>query len=601
MKLSDFVIDFLAKEGIHHAFLVSGGAVIHLVDSASKHPRMMCVCSQHEQNGAASADMYARVTGNLGLVMSTSGPGATNMVTSICNAYFDSIPMICLTGQVARFRIRKTPTLRQRGFQETDVVSIFQSITKYVKLVTDPLKIRYELEKAIYFAKEGRPGPVVLDIPDDLQREEINPATLVGFDPPVLKKDSKTLHSSLQKLISLITAAERPVLILGAGVHCAQVEKEALDFAREHHLPIALTWGGADLLAEKDELNIGRIGVCGPRGGNFAVQHSDLIIAMGTRLSQMVTGGKQNLFAPKALKVMIDVDEEELKKFDASTFILDLPIHADLRDFFENYANMDKSVSSDRFSDWRTQIQDWRARYPICIPEDSFAASRVNPYVFLKHLSKMAHRDAIIIGDTGANVSWLCQAFEFKKGQRCFSAWNHTPMGYSLPASVGAALATDKEIICLIGDGGLMMCLQELATIRRHHLPVKIFIFDNQGHGIQKQTIDTWLNSHYVAVDQASGLYFPDYQKIAEAFSLPFYSLKNHQEIEKNLETIWKNTGPWICNVEIIQDQKIVPMLKFGAGLEDLHPKLDVKKIEQIAEEALGNIISHEELANQNF
>lgn len=582
MKLSDYVIDFFARLGVRHGFLVSGGAVIHLVDSCAKHPKMQPICSQHEQLGAASADMYARLKG-LGLAMSTSGPGATNMVTSVCNAYFDSVPLVCLTGQVARFRIKNTPQLRQRGFQETDVVSIFKSITKYTQLILDPLTIRYELEKAIYLATEGRPGPVVLDIPDDLQRVEIDPSALIGFVPPPPKKYPQ-LEEKIAFMLQLIEEASRPVLIYGLGVRTAKAHLQARHFAEHFGIPVVLTWGGYDLFEADHPLNMGGVGVVGPRSGNFAVQNADLIIAAGTRLSQMVTGGKQSLFSPHSKKVMIDVDEEELNKFNKETFVIDLPILADLKVFFDA-CEPHYGKKQEGFDSWKETICSWKKRYPIYDASKKNTTGRVDPYFFIKQLSKCCQEDDVIIGDTGANLSWTLQAFETKKGQQIFSAWNHTPMGYSLPASIGAALALEKSILCLIGDGGLMMCLQELATVKRHALPIRIFVFDNQGHGIQKQTIDTWLNSHYVAVDEASGLCFPDYEKLTEAFHLPYFCLKNDVDVAQKLPEIWKNPGPFVCNVEVIQNQKIVPMLKFGAGLEDLDPKLASDELKEIMEE----------------
>ena len=586
MKLSDYVIDFLAKQGIRHNFVVSGGAVIHLVDSTARHPEMEYICAQHEQGGSAAADMYARVTGNLGLTMTTSGPGATNILTSVCNAYFDSIPMICITGQVARFRIRRSKRLRQRGFQETDVVSVFKSVTKYAKLVLDPLEIRYELEKAVYLAKEGRPGPVLLDIPDDLQRVEIEPQKLRSFTSRkgVLKAGDR----EIEKIFEMIGRAERPVLIFGSGVHCAKAEKEAVRFARHFKIPVVLTWGGADLFEYKDELNMGGLGVVGPRWGNFAVHHSDLVIAIGTRLSQMITGGKQSLFAPNAKKVMVDIDPEELGKFGPDTFSLDLPILSDLLPFFKRAETLMKAPQSDRFAQWRELIRSWKTKYPICPPDAAQVKGRISPYLFVKELSRHCKEGAIVISDTGANVSWTMQAFETKANQRLYSAWNNTPMGYSLPAAVGAALGARQEIICIIGDGGLMMCLEELGTVRRHDLPVKIFLFNNKGHGIQKQTIDTWLNSNYAAVDEATGLYFPDYQKIAEAFRIPYIKISDPSELNEKIGKTMSSEGPLFCDVELIENQKIVPMLKFGSGLDDLDPKIPSETIAEIKKNAMG-------------
>lgn len=581
MKLSNYIAEFIAQQGVRHVFLVSGGAAVHMVDSVYRHPKLTHICSQHEQHEGAEADGYSRASGNLGVAMTTSGPGATNLTTSIANCYYDSIPTLFLCGQVATFRIKKSKKLRQKGFQETDIVSLFQSITNYVKQVRDPSKIKYELQKALYMAKAGRGGPVVLDIPDDLQRVEVDPKNLPEFHPPGEKKADNVIPK-IKQIFSLLSKAKRPVLILGAGVQLAKVRKQALEFARYFKIPVLLTWGGMDILPFTDPLNMGGLGSCGPRAGNFAVQTSDLVIAIGTRLSQLITGGRQDLFAPKAKKVMIDVDSEELKKFTPDIFTLDIGISCKISDFFHLCQKYYLPKKEDRFKKWRKTIKSWRRRYPICPNQYYKKLTPVNPYVLIKELSKALKEKEIIFADTGANLAWTMQAFEVKEGQRIFSAWNHTPMGYSLPGAIGASFATGRRVICLIGDGGLMMCLQELATVKRHNLPIKIFIFNNHGHGIQKQTLDTWLESRYVAVDEETGLSFPDFEKIGEAFGVPTLTLGNHRELSAGIKEVLKAKGPILCNLEIIPDQKIIPMLKFGHSLENLGPTLPEDELRKV-------------------
>ncbi len=582
MKLSDYVIDFFAKLDVKHCFVVTGGADLHLINSIADHPKMSHICVQHEQLGGAAADGYSRASNNLGLTITTSGPGATNLLTSICSAYFDSIPMICITGQVSRFRLRPNKKLRQKGFQETDICSIFKSVTKYVVMVTDASRIRYELEKAVFLAKEGRAGPVVLDIPDDLQREEIEPEDLEQF------VSSKTMHQDysgeISQMMEYLHCSKMPVMIVGGGVHNACAETEIVQFAKQYKIPMLFTWGAADLLPEDDVLNMGRIGVCGPRAGNFAVQQADLIIAAGTRLSQMITGGKQELFAPRAKKIMIDIDAEELNKFNNQSFELDLPVLGDLKQFFYQCRKSFVYQDEDRFLNWRNIIVNWKKHYPVCKPEYYKLTNKVDPYVFIKKLSSVAQEEDLLFTDTGANLCWVMQAFEFKKNQRIHSAWNNTPMGYALPASIGAALAKQKNIICLIGDGGLMMCMQELATIHRYNLPVKIFVFDNKGYTTVKQTIDFWLQSRYVAVDKESGLSFPNYEKLADAFHLPYHFIKDHTDFSK-IEDVYNSQGPCFCHLNIDEEQRIVPMLKYGGGLEDLFPKLPADKVKEIMQE----------------
>ncbi|HSX37760.1 MAG TPA: thiamine pyrophosphate-dependent enzyme [Chlamydiales bacterium] len=310
------------------------------------------------------------------------------------------------------------------------------------------------------------------------------------------------------------------------------------------------------------------------------------MIAIGTRLSQQITGGKQELFAPKAKKVMIDIDPEELLKFSKEPFALDLSIHSDLNNFFHAFEPFYAQDKVDLFQPWRELMQKWKVRYPVCTPSDEQQKGLLNPYVFIKALSRVCKEGEIIVTDTGANICWMMQAFETKKNQRIFSAWNHTPMGYSLPASLGAALGASKPVVCLIGDGGLMMCLQELATLSRYNLPVKVFIFDNNGHATMKQTLEVWLNAQYAAVDEDSGLSFPDYKKLADSFGLPYAHLKMNDTLTQDLSGIWNIQGPLVCRLEIDPAYRIVPFLKFGGGLESLGPMLSQEEVDMISDEA---------------
>ncbi len=582
MKLSDFIAQFLSEQGIGHVFGVSGGAIIHSIDSVARHPQMSFVCVQHEQAAGAAADAYWRTSGKVGTVMVTSGPGATNLTTSICNAYFDSIPMLCICGQVTTPRLRPSTQLRQKGFQETDIISLFSSITKYVYRVMDPMDIKYQLQKALYIAQDGRPGPVALDIPDDLQRMDIDVSKLKEFVPPSAIKPKDNIKD-IQTLLAWLKAAKRPLVIYGAGIRIAGVIDPALKFIRQWGLPTVLTWGGKDIMTFDDPLNMGGIGVVGPRAGNFAAQNADLIIAVGTRLSQMVTGGKTILFGPHAKKVLVDIDPHELRKFTTNDFHLDLGIESDFPSFFQQMTAFAKEEKvSDRFVTWRAQINTWERQYPVCPISKYERHDFVDGHVFVKTISKLSRPGDVYIADTGANISWTLQAIELKADQRIFSAWNHTPMGYALSAAIGAAMAGRQRILCLTGDGGLMMNIEELATIRRYNLDVKLFIFNNGGHSIQKQTIDTWLNSNYVGVDERSGLSFPDFVKTAQSFHLPALRASNHDELEGVITRALTTSGPVVCDIIIDPNQKIEPMLKFGSGLEDLNPKLPAEEISRI-------------------
>ncbi len=552
----------------------------------ARHKGMEYICVQHEQAAGAAADAYSRVCGKIGTVMVTSGPGATNLTTSICNAFFDSIPCLFICGQVTTPRLRPSTSLRQKGFQETDIVSLFSSITKYVHRILDPNEIKYELQKAVYLANHGRPGPVALDIPDDLQRTEIDPAKLREFFPPKETK-SKNLAEEAKQVVLLINSAKRPVVILGAGVRIAHAIDPVLAFVRHFRIPVLLTWGGKDLMTCYDELNMGGLGVVGPRSGNFAAQNADLIIAAGTRLSQMITGGKTSLFAPKAKKVLIDIDPYELTKFTLNDFHLDFGIESELAPFFKELVQC-AGKHEDRFESWRVQIKEWEKQYPVCPQTKHAVRNFVDAHVLVKEISKQSYEGDVYIADTGANISWTLQAVEMKKNQRIFSAWNHTPMGYALSASVGAIAAGAERVLCLTGDGGLMMNIEELATICRYQMNVKVFIFSNDGHAIQKQTIDTWLNSNYAAVDQKTGLSFPDFIKTAKAFHLPALRIENHSQLESGVRQVLSSTGPMVCEIMIDPNQKIEPMLKFGSGLEDLNPKIPAADLAEIMKVSNG-------------
>ena len=364
------------------------------------------------------------------------------------------------------------------------------------------------------------------------------------------------------KLQDFILKSEKSVAILGAGINIADVRSEAIEFIEKLNIPTVLTYGGTDILPYNHPLYAGVVGIAGTYAANTAVQNSDLIIAMGTRLSPNVTGGKQNLFAPQAKKVMIDIDKEELTKFTSKEFLLDLAIHCDLKDFFKI-----KLKGKDN-GKWLEIIKLWKDKYLIC-PSSYYESKKINPYVFVKELSLLSQSGDVITSDTGANLAWTMQAWETKKDQKIISAWNHTPMGYSLPAAIGASFTTKENVICLIGDGGLMMCLQELATVVRHKLPIKIFVFNNHGHSIQKQTIENWLQGNYQAVNEETGLSFPNFNIIATAFGIKHITLKSHEDIKIKLSYILKSKFPILVNVEIDPDARIVPMIKFGQSLDE--------------------------------
>ncbi len=552
---------------------------MHLIHAIADTPGIDFVCPQHEQAGAMAADGYSRATGNLGAAVSTSGPGATNMMTGVCSAYYDSVPVIFITGQVATFRMKGNTGVRQIGFQETDTLDIYKPITKYAVLIDEPSKIRYELEKACYIAKSGRPGPVLIDIPDNIQREEINPVKLKSFSPSKSEtKTSNKLGSQIQQCLEFIKTAKRPVVVLGWGIRLAKADKEAEEFINKLGFPVVPTWGIADLLSANHPLLVGTFGTHGTRYANFAVQNSDLVLTIGTRLDTKATGSPPNTFAREAKKVFIDIDPYELGKFKKFGLNVDLIIKADAKDFLKMMNSKIFHIEKQNISEWFKQIIFWKNKYPVCLSEYQ-KQKEVNPYVFVKELSNECREGEAIVIDTGCTVAWMMQGFEFKKNQRLYHDWNNTAMGWALPAAIGASFALNKRpIICVTGDGALQMNIQELATVIRHKLPIKIFLINNHGHSMIQQTQDQWLGSKYFASSIKGGLAFPDFLRVAKAYGFKTVNIAKNSELSDKIRDVFKSRGPVFCNVEIKPEHRVVPQVKFGRPNEDPEPFLERKE-----------------------
>lgn len=584
MKLSDFVAEFLAKEKIGHVFGVTGGAIVHIFDSIGKNKKIKYICLQHEQAAAMAADAYARVTGNLGAAIATSGPGATNLITGVACAYYDSIPTIFITGQVATFRLKRDSQVRQIGFQETDIVEMFKPITKYAVLLKDEKRIRYELEKAVYLARSGRSGPVLIDIPDNLQRMDVEPDKLEPFIFFKKKDNSAMLDRQIEKSTALIRKAKRPVIIFGAGVKLAKAEQKAVEFVKILKFPFVLTWATLDMFAYNN-LNAGGFGTASPRPGNFVVQNADLIIAIGARLDTHAAGSPFSSFARKARKIVVDIDKGETDKFKRFGMRVDICINSNALVFFETINKKLKKVKARDIAEWVKIIDEWKRQYPICLPGYFDQKEGVNSYAFLKTLSEESSEGDVVIADTGGNLAQTMQGYRPRRNQMLFSAFNHSPMGYSLPASIGAFFADRRRrVICIAGDGGIQMNIQELATIAKHKVPVKIFVFNNKGYGMIKQTQDDWLESRYEASSIRTGIAVPDFIKVAQGYGLKTEEILSHRNMREKIKKILKNNKSILCNVNISESQRTVPMLKFGRPIEDANPLLD-------REEFLKNMI----------
>jgi len=574
VKLSDYVARFLKDQGIRHAFAVTGGASLHFIDSIARTPDIEYICPQHEQGGAMAADAYARATGNLGCAIATSGPGATNLITGIICSWFDSVPVLYLTGQVTTFRLKGDSGVRQMGFQETEIVEMCRPVTKYAVMVSDWKQVRYELEKAIYIAKQGRPGPVIVDIPDDLQRMDIDPEELSVFTPEVVDTPLKPSHADLDTVIVELKKASRPVVILGWGVRLAGAESDVLNLIDQLGLPVLPTWPVLDMFPATHPNLVGPFGTHGTRYANYALQNADLVLTIGARLDTREAGSPYQDFARGAKKIVVDVDPAELNKLPKFGMQVDLLVQADAKQFIRALIDRIKDLPKLRIEEWYRQIHDWKTRYPIC-PQDYRTEVSVNPYVFVEALSEASQPGELIAVDTGCALAWTCQAFQFKEGQRLFHCFNTTAMGYALPAAIGICFAQNRTpVTCISGDGSLQMNIQELATMIRHQLPIRLFLINNHGYSMVQQTQEQWLEGRYEATTVKGGLAFPDFLKVAEAYGIPTVTINKNAQITSTLATVYATKGPVFCNVEISADRRVIPQVKFGRPIEDGEPLL---------------------------
>ena len=576
IKVSDFIAKFLSKQ-TKHVFVGQGGSVVHLLDSINKTKNLRNISSQNEQASAIAADAYARVTGKIGFAIATSGPGIINLLQGIGCAYYDSIPTFFISGAVTTSAMKDRKIIRQSGFQQMEVIKMVQPITKYAKLITNSNEIKYELEKCVYIANSGRPGPVLLDIPDDIQRTYINPKK-INFFIPKKKNIFKNKKDKFQSLRKLILKASKPLVIIGNGINLSNTKKEVLNFLKKTKIPFCPTWATVDIFSDykPKAQNVGIFGVAASRYGNFAIQNSDLIICLGTRLNTQLTGSTPSSFAPQAKKILVDIDNAEFKK--TNKLKIDLKFNYDLKTFMPllnkiNFKNLKIN------SAWKNKISYWKHKYPIIKKEYYSQTKFVNPYIFMDKLSNKTLVDDIIIPDASANLIWTYQGYNFKKKQRMFTALNHSPMGYSVSAAIGAKLADPKSnVIAIIGDGSLPMNIQELQTIYHLNLPIKIFVINNDGYGLIKQTQETWLKANYVGVDSKSGLGLPDFKKVANSYGIKSIKINNHKDLDKKLGLVLRSKKPILCDVMVNPLQRVVPKLEFGKSIDNLSPLLSKKE-----------------------
>jgi acetolactate synthase-1/2/3 large subunit len=577
MTVAEYILKFLISKNVKDVFLMTGGAISFVVDAFSKNKKIKYTCVMHEQSAAMMADAYSRCDKGFGATMVTSGPGAQNLITGIACSWFDSVPVIHISGQVNKFELsssnKTTKRVRQIGFQETDIVSMVKPITKFAYQLKSSNEIKYILEKAFYIANDGRPGPVLIDIPMNFQKEKIDLTKLKSFKKPKIKNNNIKIKNDVYKIQKLLIKSKRPVLILGGGLRISRAVNELEKFLKKINIPIVTTWSGLDVIDFKHKNYIGSIGVYGSRAANFAVQNADLVLNFGSRLDTRVTGGKPETFARLAKIISIDIDKYELNKKRGLNVYL--KINQDLKNFLSILNSKSMNFKYSASSVWNNICKKWKINYPNVISSYEKQKKNVNPYFFIDRLSQKLNNKDIIVPCSGGNLTWTIQSFKIKKGQRLFSAYGNSPMGYALPAALGASLANNKKrVICIEGDGGIQINIQELQTMVNNNIPVKLFIINNNGYGIIKQFQELYLGGRYEATIPSKGVTNPNFKKISNAYGINYNEIKNNKNIDAILKKILKSKKPEFINVIIDSNQKIVPKLQFGKPIEDLSPLL---------------------------
>jgi acetolactate synthase-1/2/3 large subunit len=581
IKISDYIARRLHELGCRHVFMVTGGAAMHLNDSFARasSPYQVVFC-HHEQACAIAAEGLYRAAGKIGVVNATSGPGGLNTLTGVMGQWTDSIPAIYVSGQVKHgttLDCCRDLALRQLGDQEVDIIPIVSSLTKYAVSIKDPGAVRYELEKAFHLATVGRMGPVWLDIPMDVQGAMVDETTLPAFLPPVEVPNP----CDVSAVVELLRASRRPVVVAGHGIRLARQVETLQSVLGMLRIPALATFGGFDLVANDHPCYAGRIGTLGTRGGNFSLQNADLVLLLGTRNNVRQVSYNWENFAHRATTIAVDVDSAELQK---PTFRPTHAVHSDLADFLPR---LQAALASERtlgdYSDWLRWAKERTARYPAVRPEHRVVAERIQPYPFFEQFTRQLPDDAVVVAGNGTACVVLFQAGVVRAGQRYF--WNSgcASMGYDLPAAVGAALGVKRDVWCLAGDGSLQMNLQELATLSHNRLPVKLLVLNNGGYVSIRQTQTNFFGAHY-GCGNTSGLSFPDLERLAAAYDLPYLCSSRLEEVEAHQRRAAAIAGPVVWEVRLTLDYTFEPKLSsmrlpdgrmVSKPLEDMTPFLE--------------------------
>ncbi len=584
-RVADFIAEFVySKLLVKHVFMVTGAGIMHLTDGVALHGKLQTICPHHEQTSSMAIDAYSRATENIGVGFFTSGPGATNAITGLGGAWQDSVPCLFISGQVKRKETTndaKISGLRQFGVQELDLIPIVKSLCKYAITLDDPSKVKYEFEKATHIAKSGRPGPVWIQIPMDVQSAIIDETKLEGFsikdETPIVK------DGEIETIIQLLKKSSRPVIISGQGIRISGAISLLEEFTSKFKIPVVTPYLGIDTIRHDLYQYIGKTGVKGDRAANFAMQNSDLVIAIGSSLHVTVIGYTYEHFAREAKKIVIDIDDISHKK---NTIKIDQFVLSDAKKFFEKLQKFTENENLNDYSKWVKQCNDWKKKYPVCLLEYKKIKGKLNSYLLIDTLCKHSKENDIFVSDAGGTFYATSQAIKLeKKGQRYIPSSAMATMGYSLPAAIGISVATDKKrVLALTGDGSFQQNIQELQTVVEYNLPIKLFVLNNGGYESIRTSQKNYFERRFLGEGNQSGLSFPDTEKIAKAYGIKFIKINEYEELDKKLDEILNFEGPVICEVIVPSDQQIIPTVSSKVNpdgtmssrpLEDMYPFLD--------------------------
>ena len=578
MKLSDYVIDFIVREKVHHIFEMIGGAITHLLDSAHGRRDIACVSMHHEQAAAFAAEAYARMNGRLGVAMATSGPGSLNMLTSIGSCYFDSVPCLFITGQVNTYEYKFNSPVRQTGFQETDIVSVARPLVKYAELVRDCKDIRYCLEKAVFLAQSGRPGPALLDIPMDVQRAQIYPRKLRSFYGSAEHRRLYALQpvsaAVISKVTAMIKAARRPVILAGGGVRTAGATRGLETLLKKTGIPVVCSLKGLDAIAHDNPAFSGMIGAYGNRYSNLALANCDLLLVLGSRLDTRQTGTRPETFARGAKKVHVDIDPHEL----GGKIKTDLAARADLKVFLKRLNSGLKSFNRNDLSGWYRAIAGFREKFPEIETEES--AGEINPNRFMALLAEHSREGDIICVDVGQNQMWAGQSFRLKKGQRMLLSGGMGSMGFSLPAAIGASIACPgRRVLAICGDGGIQVNIQDMDSLAVRKLPVKVILMNNGCLGMVRQFQDIYFGGRRQSTEV--GYHCPDLKKIVEAYGVPVRVVRAMAHADGALRAALASKGPALVEVKLTRETAVEPKLTVDRPIEDMSPHMSRRRLRE--------------------